>query len=444
MGCPSEVEIGDNLVFSVVTHDAADGSLTDADAVPAYRIYEDETDPPILTGNMAKLDDDDTLGFYTESIACTSGNGFENGKSYNIYITAAVDSVTGGITYTFKAYDERKSNVLKWLNQACVAVTVNGVPEVDITHLGGVAQSAADLKDFADAGYDPVTNKVQGVLLVDTTTTNSDMRGTDGANTAVPDVAGTAAGLHGTTDGLIGGLNDFDPANDTVVNVTNVNTTTSNSDMRGTDGANTAVPDIAGTAAGLHGTTDGLIGALNDFDPANDAVANVTAVGTTTTNSDMRGTNGANTTVPDVAGTAAGLHGTTDGLINGLNDPSANTIRDAIIDDATRYSGASIALIKAQTDDQPAGVKKNVALANFIFVMVDSTDNITPKTGLTVTTQISKDGAAFVNSTNSATEIGSGFYKISFTQAEMNYNTLGWKFSSVGANQRNVVVKTSV
>jgi hypothetical protein len=43
------------------------------------------------------------------------------------------------------------------------------------------AQSAADLKDFADAGYDPATNKVQGVVLVDTTTTNSDMRGTDSA-----------------------------------------------------------------------------------------------------------------------------------------------------------------------------------------------------------------------------------------------------------------------
>jgi len=37
--------------------------------------------------------------------------------------------------------------------------------------LGGVVQSATDLKDFADDGYDPATNKVQGVVLVDTTTT---------------------------------------------------------------------------------------------------------------------------------------------------------------------------------------------------------------------------------------------------------------------------------
>lgn len=54
----------------------------------------------------------------------------------------------------------------------------------------------------------------------------------------------------------------------------------------------------------------------NYFDPTSDPVANVTLVDTTTTNSDMRGTNGANQTVPDAAGTAAALHATTDGKIN--------------------------------------------------------------------------------------------------------------------------------
>lgn len=43
--------------------------------------------------------------------------------------------------------------------------------QADLTQMGGVAQSATDLKDFADAGYDPATNKVQGVVLCDTTTT---------------------------------------------------------------------------------------------------------------------------------------------------------------------------------------------------------------------------------------------------------------------------------
>lgn len=43
--------------------------------------------------------------------------------------------------------------------------------EVDILQLGGVAQSATDLKDFVDTGYDPTAHKVAGVVLADTVTT---------------------------------------------------------------------------------------------------------------------------------------------------------------------------------------------------------------------------------------------------------------------------------
>ena len=34
-----------------------------------------------------------------------------NGKSYTIYITATVDSDTGGISYGFKAYDKRMADI---------------------------------------------------------------------------------------------------------------------------------------------------------------------------------------------------------------------------------------------------------------------------------------------------------------------------------------------
>ena len=160
--------------------------------------------------------------------------------------------------------------------------------------------------------FDPTGDAVANVTLVATTTTNTDMVGTNGANTTVPDAAGTAASLHSTTDTLITNrtllaASYFDPAVDAVANVTLVATTTTNTDMVGTDGANTTVPDAAGTAASLHSTTDTLITnrtllAAAYFDPAVDAVANVTLVATTTTNTDMVGTDGANTTVPDAAG----------------------------------------------------------------------------------------------------------------------------------------------
>jgi hypothetical protein len=82
MGCQSKVFLESNLTFSICTHDPDTGVLTDASAVPTYRVYEDETAIPILTGDMAKLDDVNTTGFYTEQIACTAVNGFEINKSY--------------------------------------------------------------------------------------------------------------------------------------------------------------------------------------------------------------------------------------------------------------------------------------------------------------------------------------------------------------------------
>jgi hypothetical protein len=61
-------------------------------------------------------------------------------------------------------------DVRAWLGTAPATPTVAGVPEVDVTHMEGGTQTVTDLKDFADAGYDPSTNKVQGVVLADSVT----------------------------------------------------------------------------------------------------------------------------------------------------------------------------------------------------------------------------------------------------------------------------------
>jgi len=102
VGCQSEVTLGSNLTFSITTHDPATGVVTDAGSAPSYRVYEDETTTAILSGTMAKLDDSNTTGFYSEQIACTTANGFEVNKSYNVYISATVDSDSGAISYGFR------------------------------------------------------------------------------------------------------------------------------------------------------------------------------------------------------------------------------------------------------------------------------------------------------------------------------------------------------
>jgi len=65
--------------------------------------------------------------------------------------------------------------------------------------------------------------------------------------------------------------------------------------MRGTDAANTVVPP---SVAQFNART--ILSAAY-FDPSTDAVANVTLVATTTTNTDMVGTDGANTTTLPIA-----------------------------------------------------------------------------------------------------------------------------------------------
>jgi hypothetical protein len=114
MGCPTEVEIGKTLKFSIVTHDASTQARTDADSLPTYTVYEQEetgTGSPgggvVASGSMAKLDDPNTTGLYVETLDITSGNGYENGVGYTIDIDAIVGGTTGGISYEFIAYDRR-------------------------------------------------------------------------------------------------------------------------------------------------------------------------------------------------------------------------------------------------------------------------------------------------------------------------------------------------
>lgn len=63
----------------------------------------------------------------------------------------------------------------------------------NVVQIGGDTQSATDLKDFADAGYDPATHKVQGVVLTDTVTTYTDNTPQTGDSFALIGAAG--AGL---------------------------------------------------------------------------------------------------------------------------------------------------------------------------------------------------------------------------------------------------------
>jgi len=115
----------------------------------------------------------------------------------------------------------------------------------------------------------------------------------------------------------------------------------------------------------------------------------------------------------------------------------------------SNYSPATAAaLTAAQSDltqvkaDLPTQITKNTELQSFPFLMVESSDNVTPATGLTVTATRAIDGGAFAACANSVTEISSGWYKITLSAADLNGGTIALRFAATAANDRNVTIVT--
>lgn len=85
-------------------------------------------------------------------------------------------------------------------------------------------------------------------------------------------------------------------------------------------------------------------------------------------------------------------------------------------------------------DQVVAGIFKNVAFSNYMFLMTDST-NHNPKTGATVTVTRSIDGSAFGAGTLSAvTEIANGIYAVNFAAADVNGNNIVLRATASGCD----------
>jgi hypothetical protein len=89
------------------------------------------------------------------------------------------------------------------------------------------------------------------------------------------------------------------------------------------------------------------------------------------------------------------------------------------------------------------GIRKNVALTNFEFLMTDST-NHNPVTGKTVTCTRSIDGGAFGAGTlANVTEIGVGIYEVDFGAGDLNGNVITLRATATGSDDTFVTLKTS-
>jgi hypothetical protein len=84
------VSLGDSIYRHFGTASPTTGAATNADSTPTIVVAEDGVDlvyVPTVT-NVA-------TGLYKVQIDATSGNGFEAGKRYSVYVVATVGGVTG-------------------------------------------------------------------------------------------------------------------------------------------------------------------------------------------------------------------------------------------------------------------------------------------------------------------------------------------------------------
>jgi len=266
---------------------------------------------------------------------------------------------------------------------AGVTLTVDFDSRTGLNHVRLVTTDA-----FYAAGEDYevviTTGTVNSVSVVGTTIAtfsieNRFMRGTDLA--LQPTVASrtldvTATGAAGIDWGNIENKTTTNDLSATDIQL--VDTTTTNTDMRGTDSA--------------------LLAA--DINLTGGAVDNVTLVATTTTNTDMRGTDG--------------------------------------VDTATMRGTDNAALAADQ-----GTVTKNATFSNFEFLMVLTSDHVTPATGLTVTGQRSIDGGSFASVAGTIAEVSNGIYQFDALAADTNGDLITWRFSSGTADDTFVTLTTT-
>ena len=139
--------------------------------------------------------------------ACThEGNGYHtyapSQAETNYDHVAFTFTGTGAIPATVQVYTNSatvNANVVTWLGETPSALSsgrVRGQTDYiapNVINSGAMATTAIEEIQAGLSTFDPATDTVARVTLVDTVTTNTDMRGTDGANITAPDNASITA-----------------------------------------------------------------------------------------------------------------------------------------------------------------------------------------------------------------------------------------------------------
>ena len=146
-----EVPLGDTYYFKFTTRQFSTGAPFALAGTPALSVYEENNLTQITAGITLTASYDSVTGLNDVAIVCTSGNGYEVGKYYDVVITTGtVDSVSvvGEVVGHFRIMPAEDAgagikdvNVATWLD---TAVTLSGGnPDVNVESIDDAILTAA-------------------------------------------------------------------------------------------------------------------------------------------------------------------------------------------------------------------------------------------------------------------------------------------------------------
>jgi len=165
--------VGETFFMFFTTRAFATGIPTVLAGTPVVSAYEDNDLTQITAGITLGVDHDGVVGLNLLTLVATGANGYEAAKDYSMVITTGT---VGGVSVVGEVVGEFSLGLGAGFTR--LGAPAGASVSVDIADLPTVAEFNA--RTLVAASYfDPTADAVASVTLVATTTTNTDMRGTD-------------------------------------------------------------------------------------------------------------------------------------------------------------------------------------------------------------------------------------------------------------------------
>jgi len=106
-------KLEDIVYVPVQTSSITTGAATDAETLPTWQMYEDNTATPVTTGSFASLNSQ--TGFYMAAITLAAASGYEKGRSYSLRVSATVGGIIGADVHALQIEAEVDANAVSTL-----------------------------------------------------------------------------------------------------------------------------------------------------------------------------------------------------------------------------------------------------------------------------------------------------------------------------------------